>query len=87
MSNGLSLPDGYDLSGMTTREAYLRYIAVGGVTDEMQTEAHLLGLLDPGGHEHNVLAQAVNEHFIDLGQDHPVGYSGLVPGAGTDRRP
>lgn len=74
MSSGLSLTDGFDLSGMTSDQVYVRYIAVGGVEDPLLVEAHLLGLIDPGSYEHDVVAQALNEHFIELGQDHVVGY-------------
>jgi hypothetical protein len=73
---GLSLYDGMQLSGMTFREFWLRQVTVGGVADELAVEAYTLGLLTPGPLEYNVLAQALNEHFLERGQDHPVAYRG-----------
>lgn len=41
---------------------------------ELELEAYVLGLLVPDDFQHNLIAQALNEYFIDVGQDHPVGY-------------
>jgi hypothetical protein len=71
---GFSLFDGLQLSGMTPTELWLRYYAVGGDAGELEVEACALGLLTPDPHEHNLIAQALNEHFIDGGEDHPVRY-------------
>jgi hypothetical protein len=71
---GLSLEDGLDLSGMSMNEVWLRQVSVGGSAGSLETEAYLLGLLVPGPHQYDLLAQALNEHFVELGQDHPVGY-------------
>jgi hypothetical protein len=63
-----------DLAGLDIRELWRRYIAIGGDG----TEAELLRNLRPGAelddHEHNVIAQAINESFLDRGDDHPVAY-------------
>jgi hypothetical protein len=37
-------------------------------------EAYVLGLLSADSYQHNLIAQALNEHFIELGKNHPVGY-------------
>ena len=34
----------------------------------------MLGLLVPDDYQHNLIAQALNEYFIELGQALPVGY-------------
>jgi hypothetical protein len=73
-SPDLSLEDGLDLSGMSINELWLRQVSVGGVAGSMETEAYVLGLLTPDPHQYDILAQALNEHFVELGQDHPVGY-------------
>ncbi|MEO7260426.1 MAG: hypothetical protein ABI047_04090 [Jatrophihabitantaceae bacterium] len=70
----LSLQDGLDLSGMSVEELWLRQVSVGGSAGSLETEAYVLGLLIPDPHQYDVLAQALNEHFLELGQDHPVGY-------------
>jgi hypothetical protein len=41
----------------------------------MAVEAYVLGVLRPDSHQHNLLAQALNEHFLELGADHPVAYA------------
>ncbi|HYY18723.1 MAG TPA: hypothetical protein VE864_07760 [Streptosporangiaceae bacterium] len=70
----LSLFDGLQLSGMTPGELWLSYYSVGGNASELEVEAYALGLLRPDAYQHNLIAQAINESFIDNGQDHPVSY-------------
>ena len=71
----LNLFDGVAASGMTVNEVWLGQIGVGGVAAKIEVEAYVLGLLEPSDHQHDVLAQAINEHFIAQGRDHPVAYS------------
>jgi hypothetical protein len=71
----LNLSDGVATSGMSVDEVWLRQISVGGAAASIEVEAYLLGLLQPSRYQHDVLAQAINEHFIALGGDHPVAYS------------
>lgn len=71
---GLSLQDGMDLSGMSVNELWLRQVSVGGTAGSLETEAYVFGLLTADPYQHDVLAQALNEHFLDLGQAYPVGY-------------
>ncbi len=72
--SGMSLQDGMRLSGMSYRELWLRHISVSGTIGELELEAYVLELLVPDAHQHNLIAQALNEYFIELGQDLPVGY-------------
>jgi hypothetical protein len=72
--SGMSLADGMRLSGMSYSELWLRHISVSGTLSEMELEAYVLGLLVPDDYQHNLIAQALNEYFIELGQDLPVGY-------------
>ncbi len=72
--SGMSLEDGMRLSGMSYPELWLRYVSVSGTSGELELEAYVLGLLVPDDFQHNLIAQALNEHFIDLGLDLPVGY-------------
>lgn len=73
-TEGISLQDGMRLSGMSYRELWLRHIAVSGTQGELELEAYVLDLLVPDDHQHNLIAQAINEYFIERGQDHPVAY-------------
>ena len=40
-------------------------------------EAYTRGQPPPDSYQHNLIAQAINEHFYDLGEDHPVSYQDL----------
>jgi hypothetical protein len=57
-------------------ELFLRYFALGGMSTSLQVEAFLFGALLPTPHDYDVLAQALNERFVELGENHPVPYSG-----------
>jgi hypothetical protein len=71
---GFTLSDGWELSGLTVTELWLRYLAVGGTASPAQVDAYVHGRPDPDSHQHNLIAQAINEYFIDRGEDHPVSY-------------
>jgi hypothetical protein len=73
---GLDIREGLDLSGMSFYELWLRQISVGGTASAEEVEAYVLGLLRLDPYQHDLIAQAINEHFIELGQDHPVQYLG-----------
>jgi hypothetical protein len=51
---------------LTTREIWIRYLALGGNADEVSLDAELHGLLALPPGEYNVLAHAVNEALDDL---------------------
>jgi hypothetical protein len=73
-SDGLSLHTGMLATGMDYQQLWLRYIGVSGAAGPLELEAYVLGLLSPDAYEHDLIAQAINEWFIDRGQNHPVGY-------------
>ncbi|MBV9095553.1 MAG: hypothetical protein JO132_17055 [Streptosporangiaceae bacterium] len=74
---GFSLSDGWDLSGLTLAELWLRYLALGGTASKTRVAAYAGGLLRPDSYQHNMIAQAINERFTDLGEDHPVSYQDI----------
>jgi hypothetical protein len=59
---------------MDYHELWLRYVAVSGSAGPLELEAYVLGLLTADAYEHDVIAQSINEWFLERGQDHPVGY-------------
>jgi hypothetical protein len=61
-------------TGMDYYQLWLRYLAVSGSGGPLEVEAYVLGVLTVDSYEHDLIAQALNEWFIDRGQDHPVGY-------------
>lgn len=76
---GLTLQEGMSRSGMSFTELWLRQLGIGGEAGRLEVEAYVLGLLVVDPHQHDVLAQALNEHFIEQDRDHPVGYWSEIP--------
>lgn len=70
----LSLEDGMVRSGMAYQELWLRQVGLGGEAGRLEVEAYVLGLLEVDPYQHDLLAQSLNEHFMELGEDHPVAY-------------
>jgi hypothetical protein len=56
-------------------ELWLRYFELGGMSTGLQLEAFLYGALRPSSHDHDVIAHALNERFVELGGNHPVPYA------------
>jgi hypothetical protein len=61
-----SLTSAWSRTGSTTREMWLRYLALGGNADEVSVAGQLHGLVELPPGEFNVLAHAVNETLDDL---------------------
>jgi len=59
---------------LTHGELWLRYFELGGMSTAFQVEAFLYGALNPTIHDHDVIAHALNERFVELGGNHPVPY-------------
>ena len=79
---GFSLVDGLDLAGLDYPTLLIRYIALGGngTVDDLRDHVISGACDDPA--EHNLIAQAINEVFLERGQNHPVAYQHLpsLPG-------
>jgi hypothetical protein len=56
-------------------ELWLRYFELGGMSTGLQLEAYCYGALEPSRHDHDVIAHALNERFVELGGNHPVPYT------------
>jgi hypothetical protein len=72
---GLNLAEGFTRSGMPYEELWLRQVALGGSAGRLEVEAYVLGLLSADPYQHDLLAQALNECFLERDEDHPVRYS------------
>jgi hypothetical protein len=70
-----SLRAGLALSGLSHDELWLRCLAVGGTFSRDGLEAVLGGRMPLTRYEHNVVAQALNDCFVERGQNHPVAYA------------
>lgn len=75
--SGLSLADGMDLAGLTFPQLWARYFAIGGNGSEADLRRHVDAADCEDDHEHNLIAHAINEAFLDIGGDHPVAYRHL----------
>jgi hypothetical protein len=64
--SGSSIPDAFRRTGLSARDMWFRYLALGGNADEVWVEAVLNGLLELPPGEYNVLAHALNEGLDDL---------------------
>jgi hypothetical protein len=62
-------------AGLSHGELWLRYFELGGMSNAIELEAFLYGALQPSVHDREVIAQALNERFVELGGNHPVPYS------------
>jgi hypothetical protein len=62
-------------AGLTHNELWLRYFALGGMSSALELEDILSGAQEATPHDHNVIAHALNERFVELGGNHPVPYS------------
>ena len=62
-------------AGLSHGELWLRYFELGGMSTGFELEGFLYGVLSPSSHEHDVIAHALNERFVELGGNHPVAYS------------
>ena len=59
---------------LSQEELWLRYFELGGMSSALQLEAFLFGALAPSPYDHDVIAHALNERFVELGGNHPVPY-------------
>jgi hypothetical protein len=61
-------------AGLTHGELWLRYFELGGMITELELEAVLYGALEPSAHDHEVIALALNERFMECGSEEAVPY-------------
>jgi hypothetical protein len=61
-------------AGLSVSELWMAYFALGGSETAGVLRAFLDADVDPGLVDFDVLVQALNEKFMDLGGDHPVPY-------------
>ena len=60
-------------AGMSLHDLWIAYFALGGMARPAEMRAYLGGEAGEAI-DYDVLAQAINERFIDLGGNHPVPY-------------
>jgi hypothetical protein len=73
----LTLDDGQRQLGLSDTELWTRYLALGGNNPLHRLREHVHSNSCPDPHEHNIIAQALNDTYVDRGHDHPVAYRHL----------
>ena len=61
-------------AGLSYGDLWLRYFELGGMSTALELQAFCYGALLPSDHDHDVIAHAINERFVELGRSHPVAY-------------
>jgi hypothetical protein len=61
----LPLSIAFRVAGLTLRDVWFRYVALGGNADETSIEAQVHGVLSLPAGEYNVLAHSLNEALDD----------------------
>jgi hypothetical protein len=74
-SSSLVLRAGFAMSDLEVDGLWIGYAGLGGELSAEDIEEILRGRRRATNHEHDLIAQALNDHFTDRGQDHPVPYS------------
>lgn len=59
---------------MQPSELWAGYVSMGGNLTQSDVLAAMFRDLPIRAHDHNMIAQALNEHFIDVGLNHLVPY-------------
>ena len=74
-----ALADGLAQAHWTHLDLWLAAIAVGGALTATDIVDLTTGHRDATAIEHDILAVALNDHFVALNQDHPVPYWHELP--------
>jgi len=72
---GSTLAADLAVTSLSVSEIWAHYLALGGNHGIRELEEYLYRANAWSPQEHDVLAQALNDHFIELGQGHPASYS------------
>lgn len=65
---------------MSKTQLWWAYFALGGNATPGQLDGFLSGETPMVAHDYDLLAQALNDHFVSEGADSPVPYSSELPG-------
>ena len=64
---------------MSLLDLWLDYVGLGGSLLPGEIHTFLVGGGRIGDHDHDVLVQALNEQFLERGDDHPLAYADELP--------
>lgn len=69
------LRSGLAMSDLDFEQLWSAYVGLGGSMSAGDLRDALNGQREISDHQHDMVAQALNDHFVDKGQNHPVAYS------------
>jgi hypothetical protein len=75
----MTLRAGLALSGISIPALWGSYLGVGGTMSLDHLLDTLRGTQEVSDHEHDMVAQALNDHLLDQGLNHPVAYAHELP--------
>ncbi len=76
-----ALDQGRRDAGLSHGELWLRYFGLGGMSTALQLEGYLYGALLATPHDRDIVVHALNERFVERGDEQRVRYSDdLGPG-------
>lgn len=78
-SRAATLQAGRQMLGLTLGELWIAYMRLGGNLAPDSINTYLRGGPEVADHDHDILAQALNEGFIDHDSDHPIAYADELP--------
>jgi hypothetical protein len=73
--SAIVLRAGLALGEMSLEQLWISYLEVGGTMSSAELIQTLQGRREICDYEHDMLAQALNDHFVDLGLNYPVAYT------------
>ena len=73
-ASAAAIRDGLGRLRWSTTDLWRAALGVGGAFSTGDVEALASGERDATRSEHDILASALNDHFLDWGGDHPVPY-------------
>ncbi|HEY0814884.1 MAG TPA: hypothetical protein VGE11_16550 [Pseudonocardia sp.] len=79
-----ALRAGLSLSDLDIDELWTAYFGLGGSMSMKELVALVEGRLVVSDHEHDMVAQALNDYFTAKGQDHPVSYASDLEAAAAE---
>ena len=68
------IADGRRRLGMSALTLWIGYFGVGGNGTLAEVEGWSSGTVEPSDRDHDFLAQALNDEFVEHGLDHPMRY-------------
>ena len=71
-------------AGLSVEALWIRYFELGGEASQLEMEGFLTGALIPTRYQHDILAHAINEAFMDKGRSDRVEYTHDITGASSE---